>query len=466
MTGLRAAVALIVVSFLIAILIDVEDLGLFSQASTSQPTDPTPSSAFQSPAPADSMSLLQGANVHVDLLGMYDKGAAPDAHSQRKHTKDVDDTSFFGGVPITSKSKRKAPDVSLASMSGRQGVTSKTAAEVGSSAASFRAAVRQMVQDQLEEGISVASTGGLAVVMLVLIIGCTCVAALSIVYPERCPWGFNREDNLPEELTPAAPATVRDQRELMLSQKPPAGGAAPFSRPGTGPWGSALSPFASALMPAPMATSNQVPPSAEDVPETMPKQDAPLPPPLCPTLVMPICEARFGVPMYELAQLNAQGELNIVGLSGNPLLRAVVRKIGTARTLEISMPEQNSAPRATISPSTTELSGLVQQGSRALEIRGMRGSFYGILEMRSSGACYVVKDGQTVLTIDGDAESLQLSIKSSVGLQLASVRCSAEPFGGVDHVEIRVEPGVDTVLVLAVVLAVLLLSPYLPPPDQ
>merc|ERR1719443_1606975 len=28
-----------------------------------------------------------------------------------------------------------------------------------------------------------------------------------------------------------------------------------------------------------------------------------LPPPLCPMLVMPTCEARFGVPMYELAEV-------------------------------------------------------------------------------------------------------------------------------------------------------------------
>jgi hypothetical protein len=181
---------------------------------------------------------------------------------------------------------------------------------------------------------------------------------------------------------------------------------------------------------------------------------------------MPVSEARFGIPMYELAELGAEGELSIMGLSGNPLLRAVVRQIGSARTLEISMPEQNSAPRATISPSTRELSGLCQQGSRALEIRGIRGAFYGFLEMRSSGACYVLKDEQTVLTIDGDAGSLQLSLKSGVGLQLAAVKCTSESFGGVDHVEIIVQPGVDTVLVAAVVLAVLLLSPYLAAADE
>lgn len=256
------------------------------------------------------------------------------------------------------------------------------------------------------------------------------------------------------------------ERDLMLERKwggaPPGGVAAQ----GGAPFGSALMPpFASALMPSKILSSDYVDHYRETLPASQQDdlQETPRPPPLCPTLVMPVCEARFGIPMYELAQLAAEGEVNIVGLSGNPLLRAVVRKIGNARTLEITMPEQNSAPRATITPSMMELAGHSQLGCRALEIRGMRGSFYGVLEMRSSGACYVIKEGQTVMMIDGDAESLQLSIKSSTGLQLASVRCSAEPFGGVDHVEIRVEPGVDTVLVLAVVLAVLLLSPYLPP---
>jgi len=260
-------------------------------------------------------------------------------------------------------------------------------------------------------------TSTLTVVMIILLVSCTCVGVLSIA----CPSKFNflgRSTNTP------------------------------FLR-------SALSPFASALMPSPFLSQK----------ESDPHKNL-RPPPLCPALVMPVCKARFGVPMYELAQLGAEGEVNIVGLSGNPLLRALVRKIGNARTLEIAIPDQNSAPRATITPSMSELAGHSQQGCRALEIRGMRGSFYGVLEMRSSGACYVIREGQTVMMIDGDAESLQLSIKSSSGLQLASVRCSAEPFGGVDHVEIRVEPGVDTVLVLAVVLAVLLLSPYLPPPDQ
>jgi len=168
---------------------------------------------------------------------------------------------------------------------------------------------------------------------------------------------------------------------------------------------------------------------------------------------MPVCEARFGVPMNDVARLGAEGEISIVGLSGNPLLRARLQlDRNRQRVLEICMPERNSAPRATIAP----CSGSDSPGG--YEIRGMKGSFYGYLQMQSTGTCYVVKDGQAVLLLDGDTNSLQLSVKSGAGAQLASVRCSAEPFGGVDHVEIRVEPGVDTVLVLAVVLGVLLLS--------
>lgn len=191
-----------------------------------------------------------------------------------------------------------------------------------------------------------------------------------------------------------------------------------------------------------------------------PNEDVRLPPPLCPNVVLPNCEVRVGVPMHELGKISSEGELTIVGLSGNPLLRAALRKAEGGRTLEISMPEPRSAPRATVGPAIQDVVGPNNTRSRAVKICGMKGAFYGMLEMRSTGACYVIKDGQTVLIIDGDSESLQLAIKSGQGLPLAAVTCSSEPFGGSEHLEIRVQPGVDTVLVLACVLSVVLLSPY------
>jgi len=453
------AVSVIVVSLMIAIQFDTEDSASQEVGSIIEGNEPP------SPSPADAMSLMQGAHIQVELLGQYDrdKPAVSRSHSEKDQTRDMDDTSFFGGAVRTKvKSKtghRKSND--NGGMSGKMGLPG-----TGLARSSWNAALnlRTALMQSFMQVRTTQTTSTIAIVMIILLVSCTCVGALSIAYPSKFPFFGGGRDAIPDE------PDMLQQRELMLERKwPPAprdlaaaGGApGPFLR-------SAFSPFAHALMPSPFMTSDHMEHSLETEPvqQEPDPQEASTPPPLCPSLVMPVCEARFGVPMYELAQLDAEGEVGIVGLSGNPLLRAVVRKIGNARTLEISMPEHGSAPRATITPSMMELAGHSQQGCRALEIRGMRGSFYGVLEMRSSGACYVIREGQTVMMIDGDAESLQLSIKSSSGVQLASVRCSAEPFGGVDHVEIRVEPGVDTVLILAVVLAVLLLSPYMPPPDQ
>lgn len=178
-----------------------------------------------------------------------------------------------------------------------------------------------------------------------------------------------------------------------------------------------------------------------------------LPPPLCPTLVLPMSEVRFGVPMLELAQLTTEGELGIVGLSGEPL-RAHIRRDGMHRSLQLSMAEAGSAPWATVGPNEQDAN---KPGQLSLDIRGPEGLFYGLLEMRAGGSTYVTKDGRTVMIIDDENSSIQLSIKTGGGVSLASVKCATR--AGVDFVEIKVQPRVDTFLVLACALAVLLLSP-------
>lgn len=182
-----------------------------------------------------------------------------------------------------------------------------------------------------------------------------------------------------------------------------------------------------------------------------------MPPPLCPGLLLQASEVRFGVPMHELAELTTQGELIIVGTAGDPLLRANVNRDSSVRSLEISMMESGNGPRATIAPPKYKDSN--RRDSLGLEIRGLKGYFYGMLELRGSGACYVRKDGQTLMVIDGAQGQLQLTITSGLGAHMADAKVTNEMFGGSEHVEIRVQPGVDTVLVLACVLAVLLLAP-------
>jgi len=464
-TSVSMAMVFVVMSLFVAVMVN-----------TSLPSQPVQSDAplGRAPSPADLMSLIQG-KILVDPPQFQPQEQSQPHHSVAMErptltetrakeisilTKDADDVSHLSR-PHQTKAKSKPPDVALTSFSTNN---------------QFAASLRTKLQFatlHLADRMGVKSSSVVVIGLVVAFILVLCsLSSLVFSFPFRLrgqqgSGGANGQS--PKDI-----ATVLEQRERMLAHTSPLQGGNRYARAVGASTGSAAGsqPFLNAepsrsggIMPAPrdISHASEVAPSPrQSITEQHHRQTA-KPPPLCPTLVMPMSEALLGIQMYELAQLSAEGELNIVGISGKPLLRAVVKKVGNARTLEVSMPEQNSIPRATIAPSEAAPEGA--NGSRALEIRAMRGAFYGTLEMRSSGACYVVKDGQTVLTIDGDAESLQLSLKSSVGLQLASVRCSTELFDGVDHVEIRVEPGVDTVLVVAVVLAVLLLSPYLPPVD-
>jgi len=397
----------------------------------------------QAPAPADSMSLMQGKPV-VERLS-EDKELDP-------VTKRID----------SSLERLNMYEKELAMLTKDTDPSSDKAAPVLLESATTSSIRALALRVQNRVGVKAATGMVVVLVLLILILLCG-VSSLLLGFP----FGRRRQQD-----SAGSPQSSKDimasleARDRMGAYTSPMPGSRTYQRAVSGASLTAhepflradLSPHSGSLLPGPREMAL----SSTSITEQ--HRHSAKPPALCPTLVMPMSEALLGIQMYELAQLNQEGSLNIVGISGKPLLRAEIKKNGNTRTLEIAMPEPNSIPRASIGPPTMGESS--QYGSRVLEIRGMRGAFYGSLEMRSSGACYVVKDGQTVLTIDGDAESLQLSLKSSVGLQLAAVRCSTEQFEGVDHVEIRVEPGVDTVLVVAVVLAVLLLSPYLPPADD
>jgi hypothetical protein len=191
--------------------------------------------------------------------------------------------------------------------------------------------------------------------------------------------------------------------------------------------------------------------------------------PVCPTLMMPQSESRFGIPMQKVSDVTREGvgDLTVVGLYpvSSPLLHATVKKVGAIQTLAISVAELSynsqlkGIPHVTLSHTNTASEGAIE-GARTLEIKDMRGDLYGSLMMLRSGDCYVLKDGQQILHIDGQAENLHLVFQSATGDRVGDARCSAAEFGGMDHIEIRIEPGVDAILVISIVLAVLLLSFY------
>merc|ERR1719499_2464590 len=65
--------------------------------------------------------------------------------------------------------------------------------------------------------------------------------------------------------------------------------------------------------------SSMSPAAAQHLRGIQPTTDPP-PPPLCETLVLPAVESRFAVPLKALKQLTADSTIDIVAVSGKPLL--------------------------------------------------------------------------------------------------------------------------------------------------
>jgi hypothetical protein len=187
---------------------------------------------------------------------------------------------------------------------------------------------------------------------------------------------------------------------------------------------------------------------------------APELPPLCPALVLPTWESRFAIAVDVLASLDAseEGEFDVLGMMGAPLLRCSICKESTGATprnlrrLDVALAHSGSAPRASIS----QVAPAPGQ-AHALEILAADRSHYGKLELQGEGAYAICRSGQTLLMIDGEDQGLDLQISAYDGQVVSTVVCNTESFGGAEHLEIRVMPGTDPVLIVGCVLAVVLL---------
>lgn len=439
-TSVCMAIAFVVMSSLVAVLVNTSYKNDAPQA--------------QASGPADLMSMIQGT-PHVDRLSITENHT----NEMAMLTKDVhEEMSHVSGASLKTKAESKPP-----------AVVALASAQTVESASSLRTALHLAtvrVAERMGKFSPFLAGGILVCVILALML---CLAIFSRPGPGR---QGNAANNQPYEDTSAFKAHAEhmmngEQRERMLVspspkgyQRSPGQFALPQPRsprqgsrgmPGTGSDAFLLSgsPHNKDIMPAtPQSFSEPRP------------HDPVKPSPICPTLVIPSNETLLGIEFSSVEQLmrspTAEGDLQVVGVSGKSLLRTTVKKVSPngSRSLEVAMPDQNSISRATITPSSPE------GGRGTLEIRAMRGAFYGTLEKQDTGSCCVVRDGHRIMSIDGDDQSLQLSVKSAAGVQLASVRRTAEFTNGVDYIEIHVEPGVDTVLVVGVMVAVLLLVPH------
>lgn len=183
-------------------------------------------------------------------------------------------------------------------------------------------------------------------------------------------------------------------------------------------------------------------------------------PALCPLLVLPACESHFAVPFDMLRISSAPFEFDIVGLSLTPLLHTCVKPTGNGgRFLEISMVKHYSwngnAPHATVIPAPEG-----SCASPAFEILGHARQLFGTLQLAEAGAQsrYVLsRQGQLVLTIHKDVEGHRIRVLNANDAPVCAVE-RVDSFGGAEHLQFRVPPGVDSVLVLSCVIATFVLT--------
>lgn len=174
-----------------------------------------------------------------------------------------------------------------------------------------------------------------------------------------------------------------------------------------------------------------------------------LPPPLYPDLVLPPCEACFAVPLHTLAQIDV-GQFNVVGPSGSALLSVVLRRGSRGKFLELSLVHAPNSPHAVVGPPS----------QRGLQICGPGGVYYGMLEPQASGAYSVTRGAQNHQVMCIDVAGRQLTVNTADGHSLAFA--SINIFSGVEHLELKVHNGVDSILVISSVLAIFLLGACTP----
>jgi len=174
---------------------------------------------------------------------------------------------------------------------------------------------------------------------------------------------------------------------------------------------------------------------------------------LCPALVLPHSEAWFAVSFEKLHQASL-GPFELFGLSGKPLLKV---------TPDLSSDEQQSFSIAT-TPLRSPILATVMAGSvgtsTCMQIKDGQGMHFGDLFQSSKPGRYsLLCGGRESLLLDFDTSTCSLcviTVKTALTVALACRSTDGPFFKGMDHLEIRVNPGVDPVLVLSCVLGVVL----------
>lgn len=189
-------------------------------------------------------------------------------------------------------------------------------------------------------------------------------------------------------------------------------------------------------------------------------------PPLCPRLILPMCEVRFTVPTCRITEA-PDGEFDILGRSSNPLLRASLHtdSMSGRRSLSLHVAQAanlgDTQPLVTVAPppQLQRFGAEAQPGVHliGLEIRNGEGLLYGVIHRKHGASSYYVAQGhRTVMSINSNThELLNFTVTAPTGQLLASMVPSSAPELSAENVEFRVKAGMDAVLVLSSVLGAL-----------
>jgi len=176
-------------------------------------------------------------------------------------------------------------------------------------------------------------------------------------------------------------------------------------------------------------------------------------PALCPSLVLPHCEAWFAMSWDKVGLTT--GSFDLFGLSGQALFHTRVTTDGAGRCrVALSMTPARS-------PTLGSCSG--RRGG-VIEIHGASGDVYGELRRRSAPGSYALlhhASGQEVLTMNFETPPANhLSMVAMDGsIVAAAAHCvESELYPGLGHLEVRVNRGGDAVLILSCLFGLLIID--------
>mmetsp|Transcript_76596 Transcript_76596/g.212787 ORF Transcript_76596/g.212787 Transcript_76596/m.212787 type:complete len:536 (-) Transcript_76596:163-1770(-) len=180
------------------------------------------------------------------------------------------------------------------------------------------------------------------------------------------------------------------------------------------------------------------------------------PPPVCKELVLPHCDAMFAVSFDMLEE--ASGSFELYGLSGKPLLRADVQKepMSGRGMLTISMKPAKS-------PALCTLINVPSGGRPHIEVKDKNNAPYGEIVCTGPMQFILTHQGREVMQLAFDSQSSQLILTSAFDgstLACASKCMESDFFQQVEHLEVRVYPGVDAVLALLCIIGVLIFGAH------